>query len=95
MRRAPRFKDANHAGLRDDWRRLGGSWIDITPIEGGEPDAVVGWRGADRLVEIKRPDLPPSRQRPRPNQVEWHRSWRGRPVAVVTTLEEILALFAE
>ena len=95
MRRAPRHKDGNHAALRAGWRALGGSWLDIIPVSGGEPDAVVGWRGQDRLVEIKRPDLAPSRRRPRPEQLAWHRSWRGRPVAVVTTVMDLLALFDE
>jgi hypothetical protein len=93
MRRAPRFKDANHPTLRDDWRKLGGSWLDIVPLEGGEPDALVGWRGVDQLIEIKRPDGTAGQRRLRANQVEWHRAWRGRPVARVETLADIVRLF--
>lgn len=93
MRRAPRHKDANHAALRTLWRSVGGSWLDITPTNGGEPDALVGFRGQDVLVELKRPDLSASRQRPRQNQLDWHRSWKGRPVAVVTCFEDLVRLF--
>lgn len=93
MRRAPRHKDANHAALRTLWRSIGGSWVDITPIDGGEPDALIGWRGDDRLIEVKNPDGSPSRRRPRANQADWHRSWKGRPVAVVLCFDDMLRLF--
>lgn len=93
MRRAPRFKDANHGALRTLWRSVGGSWLDITPIDGGEPDALIGWRGDDRLIELKNPDKSPSRQKLRQSQVEWHRSWKGRPVSVVLCFDDLRELF--
>lgn len=93
MRRAPRFKDANHATLRDGFRRLGGSWLDLIPTDGGEPDALLGFRGQDRLVEVKSPLGSATARRPRANQLEWHRAWRGRPVAVVETLADCISLF--
>lgn len=68
--------DANQAALRTLWLSVGGSWLTIAPEHGGEPDALIGWRGEDRLVEVKRPDVNPARRRPRPNQAEWHLAWR-------------------
>jgi hypothetical protein len=88
-----RRADDNHAALRDGFRRLGGSWLDLVPESGGEPDALLGWRGQNVLVEIKNPLGSAAARRPRAKQVEWHRAWRGRPVAVVETLAEILRLF--
>ena len=85
--------DANQAALRKLWEAVGGSWLPLVPEHGGEPDALIGWRGQDRLVEVKRPDVCASRRRPRPNQVEWHRAWRGRPVAVVTCFDDLRGLF--
>lgn len=85
--------DANQAALRTLWLSVGGSWLTIAPEHGGEPDALVGWRGQDALIEVKRPDLGPARRRPRPNQQEWHRAWRGRPVAVVTCFDDLRELF--
>jgi len=86
-------KDDNHAPLREGWRRLGGSWLDIVPETGGEPDALIGWRGDDRLIEIKNPLAPPSRRKPRAKQIAWHRTWRGRPVALVECLGDMVRLF--
>jgi hypothetical protein len=93
MRRAPRFKDSNHAELRTRWRALGASWLDIIPIEGGEPDALLGWRGVTRLVEIKDPLARVDKRKPRATQLEWHRAWKGHPVAVVETLADCVRLF--
>jgi hypothetical protein len=93
MRRSPKFKDANHAPLRTLWRSIGASWLDIIPVEGGEPDALVGWRGQSELIELKNPDGSPSERKPRAKQVAWHRSWKGRPVAVVLCFDDLLRLF--
>ena len=93
MRRAPQFKDANHGTLRDGWLALGGSWLDIVPLKGGEPDALLGWRRQDRLVEIKSPLGSTTARRPRANQIKWHRAWRGHPVAIVETLADCVAIF--
>lgn len=92
MRRARRT-DGNHAALRAGWQRLGGSWLDLVPEHGGEPDALVGWRGEDRLIEIKDPNGTATQRKLRPEQVEWHRAWRGRRPVLVETLRDIVRLF--
>lgn len=86
-------KDANHAALRTLWRSIGGSWLDLVPEHGGEPDALIGWRKQDRLIEIKNPDGSASKRKPRPKQLAWHQSWRGRPVALVLCFDDMLRLF--
>lgn len=73
--------------------RLGGSWLDLVPEQGGEPDALLGWRGADRLVELKNPERTPAQRALRAKQVAWHRAWRGQRPAVVETLADIIRLF--
>jgi hypothetical protein len=90
-----RRNDANKRALHKLWLAVGGSWLDIAPDHGGEPDALVGWRGKDRLIEIKNPDGSPSKREPRPNQVAWHRTWRGRPVAVVLCFDDLKEIFDE
>lgn len=92
MRRARRADD-NHSALRDGWLRLGGSWLDLVPERGGEPDALVGWRGEDRLIEIKNPERAAHARQLRPEQARWHGSWRGRRPAKVETVGDIVRLF--
>ena len=85
--------DANQPKLRKLWRSVGGSWLSLVPETGGEPDALVGWRGQDRLVEVKDPDARTDKQELRPDQVDWHRAWKGRPVAVVKCFDDLKGLF--
>lgn len=88
--------DRNHAELRKDCAKLGISWLPIVPEHGGEPDALVGWRGEDRLIEVKAPLGPKggkSGRELRAEQAEWHAGWRGRPVSVVRTIQDIVVLF--
>ena len=89
-----RRNDANKTALHKLWLAIGGSWLDIAPGKGGEPDALVGWRGIDRLIEIKRPDAAKVRKN-QANQVAWREKWRGSPVAVVFSFEDIRRLFDE
>lgn len=90
-----RKADGNQAALRSMWRAIGGSWLTISPEHGGEPDALVGWRGRDALVEVKDGSKPPSERKLRPNQVEWHRTWQGRPVEVVLCFDDLKELFED
>jgi hypothetical protein len=94
VRRAAR-KDSNEPDLRKAWVRIGGSWLKITPVDGGEPDALLGFRGRMALVELKDGDKPPSARRLRSNQVEWHRTWRGEPVRVVLDVKGLEQLAKE
>lgn len=90
-----RRNDANKTALHKLWTAIGGSWLDLVPEHGGEPDALLGWRGKNALVEIKDPNKKPSEQKLRPEQVEWHREWRGKPVAVVYCFDDIRQLFED
>lgn len=83
--------------MRAAWRKLGGSWLSLAPEHGGEPDALVGWRGEDRLIEVKAPLGPKggsSGRELRSEQVEWHAQWRGRKPTLVRSVDDILTLFA-
>lgn len=93
FRRAAR-KDGNHAVLRDLWLRMGGSWLDLVPLVKGTPDALLGFRGADQLAEVKDPEAEACKRKLRPGQVEWHRAWRGRPVVKIETARDLETLAA-
>lgn len=86
--------DLNQAALRKLWRAVGGSWLSIAPEHGGEPDAVIGWRGKDALIEVKRPDAAKARKN-QANQVAFRQQWRGRPVTVVECFDDLKELFDE
>lgn len=88
-----RRNDGNKRALHKLWTAIGGSWLDIAPEHGGEPDALVGWRGRDALIEVKDGSKPPSARKLRPEQVEWHRQWKGRPVEVVLCFDDLRELF--
>jgi hypothetical protein len=92
MRRAAR-KDGNEQALRAAWVAIGGSWLSIAPTVGGEPDALLGFRGRMALVEVKDGRKTAGNRKLRPGQVEWHRTWRGEPVRVVLDVKglELLA----
>lgn len=91
-RRAAR-QDGNQPRLRSQFEGLGGTWLPIPAVTGGEPDALLGWRGQNKLVEVKDPDATARQRRLRPKQAEWHAGWRGEPPAKVETLDDILRLF--
>jgi hypothetical protein len=93
MTRRARKVDANQPKLRTLWRSIGGSWLTLVPETGGEPDALIGWRNDDRLIEVKDPDAPASDQQLRPEQADWHRAWKGRPVALVKCFDDMVRLF--
>jgi hypothetical protein len=87
-------RDTNHAAIADALRKAGRSVLDLSAVGGGCPDMLVGWGLAHMvLLEIKFPrtDRKSSDHPVTENQVEWHRAWRGAPVAVVRSVAEALA----
>lgn len=92
--RYARRKDASHESVVAAFRAAGASVQAIESGVAGVPDLVVGIFGLDQLVEVK-PVTGITRQRElRDSQVAWHRQWRGRPVAVVRSPEDALAVVA-
>ena len=56
----------------------------------GCPDLLVGYKGVNVLLEIKRDET----KKLTPDQVIWHHNWRGQ-VATVATAEEALMVVKE
>jgi len=84
-------KDRNHAELRAQCAKLGISWTNLVKDGGeaeGKPDALLGWRGRNVLIEVKAPG-----GKLRPGQRKWRDGWRGDPPSRVETIQEILTLF--
>lgn len=66
-------------------RKVGASVLHLHQLGLDAPDVLVGFRGKDLLMEIKTPG-----GKPTDGQLKWHRSWRGRTVAVVYSSEQAL-----
>jgi hypothetical protein len=84
----PYHVDHNHAPIRDSLRQIPGvSLIDMSSFGRGFPDLMVGHRGRNYLLEVKRIKKGKLNER----QQDWHMEWKGQ-VAIVTTLDEALAV---
>lgn len=90
LRYAARKVDANQAVIVDTLRKLGASVISLHDAGSGIPDLLVGFRGVTKLIEVKNPD---TKGKLNERQLHWHAVWRGDPVAVVYTVDDVIALF--
>jgi hypothetical protein len=90
MRRAARI-DRNQPEIVEALRKLGASVQPLHSAHDGIPDLLVGYQGANFLLEVKDGTKIPSKQRLTPCQVEWHNAWSGQ-AAVVASAEEAIAL---
>ena len=71
--------DANHAEIRAALERVG-----ATVVPDGPTDLIVGFRGANYLIEVKT-----EKGKLRPTQENFVRRWKGH-VSVVRSIEEAL-----
>lgn len=83
--------DGTQAAIAKALRDVGASVTSLHATGGGVPDLLVGFRGANFLLECK---ILVGKRSPKPaplnsTQVLWHGNWRGQ-VAIVTTPEEAL-----
>jgi hypothetical protein len=73
--------DANQKRLKAYMEALGAT-VEILPTGRGVPDAAVGFKGVNMMVEFKT-----EKGKLNDLQVAWHDNWRGQ-VAVVRTEED-------
>lgn len=92
-RRPVANRDANHGEIVAALRAVGCTIVDLAAVGGGVPDLLVGYRGANLLVEVKDGSRVPSERRLRPSQLEFRDEWRGQ-WAVVCTVGQALELVA-
>ena len=95
MRHYRNRRDANHAPIVQALRAAGRTVIELDSLGGGCPDILVGWGMRHvLLMEIKAPrtDKGGGSHPVTPNQVKWHREWKGPRVAIVRSVEEALAV---
>lgn len=90
VRRAAKV-DGNQPAIVAALRAVGVTVSITSAVGGGFPDIVLGYKERSFLVEIKDPSKPKGDQKLTPDQVEWHREWKGQK-AVVRTIEEAFAV---
>jgi len=75
--------DSNQSKITKELRDFGCSVQHLHSVGKGCPDLLVGYKGVNILLEIKRDET----KKLTPDQVIWHHNWRGQ-VATVATAEE-------
>lgn len=88
MRRAAKV-DGNHSEIIKALRQIGASVADTSRIGQGFPDAVVGFRGKNFMLEIKNGELSPCRRKLTEDEKLFHERWCGS-VHVVECVEEAI-----
>lgn len=87
----PRRVDNNQADIVKRLRMYGLTVLHLHTVGRGCPDLLVGWQGANYLIELKNADNVPSKKRLTPDEEKFFSEWRGQ-VAKCETLEEILTV---
>ena len=75
-------RDANEPDIIEALRDVGASYLSLDPF-----DLLVGWQGRNIMVEVKTQS-----GRLKPSQIELAETWRGGPLHIVRTPEEMMAL---
>jgi len=86
MGRRAAQRDANEPEIVTALEAVGASVERLDAGPGGIPDLLVGYRGANYLLEVKT-----ASGKLRRAQLTWHPEWRGQ-VSVVRTAEEAWAV---
>lgn len=85
--------DDNQKAIVKVLRQMGCSVQHLHSVGAGCPDLLVGYKGLfNILLEIKDGTNAPSKQKLTPDQVIWHRDWRGQVEVVNSEDTAILAV---
>ena len=85
-------KDANHKEIVDAFEALGASVLDLSDMGCGVPDLIVWCMNGWQLVDVKNPKTGYGRRGLNPLQREWASKWKGGPVYMVSTIDDVVAL---
>lgn len=80
----PKKVDANQPEIVKALRKIGASVACVHEIGHGFVDLLVGFRGANTMLEVKIP-----KGKLTPDEVRFHESWRGK-IYIVHSVEEAL-----
>lgn len=88
MRRAAKI-DRNQPEIVRALRDVFATVQPLHTIGRGCPDLLVGFRGVNRLLEVKDGELAPSKRMLTPDEAVWHSRWHGQ-VVTVDNIEQAL-----
>lgn len=91
MRRRAKV-DGNAHELDEVFEASGVSILKMDGLGDDAPDRLMGHQGVDQLVEYKNPE---GRNRVSDGQEKFIKTWSGRPVKVVRTRDEAIALILQ
>lgn len=80
--------DRNQTAVVAAFRAAGASVLHLHEVGRGCPDLLIGISGRDCLVEVKDGARGAAVDLLNDAQVEFHRSWKGRPVALITSARQ-------
>lgn len=90
--------DDNQKAIDLALRSIGATVVSLGNVGSGVPDRLVGYRGKTYLMETKNKDTARGMSRARiknsqlsDDQVRFHTAWRGKPIAIVFSVDEALA----
>lgn len=82
--------DLNQSEIVGALKDVGASIIDTSGVGNGFPDLIVGFRGANYLLEVKNRKTNYGRKGLNKNQIAWAESWHGTPPIVVYSIDDAL-----
>lgn len=91
-----RRTDVNHVAIKLAFSHLGCSVADARLMGQGFPDLVIGYRGQNLLVEVKKPRGPRAKADDRKDtQKDFAATWKGQAPAIVRTIDDVQKLVSE
>ena len=85
--------DANQPDVVKRYREHGCSVLVLS--QGHSVDLLVGCRGDEQLCEVKDGSKKPSARQLTPDEQKFHEEWRGKPIRIVETLDDVDTHVAE
>lgn len=86
-----RRADRNQPVIAAAARAVGATFQHLHTIGNGCPDAIVGYRGVNYLIEIKDHAKPRSQRKLTEDEIAWHSAWQGQ-VATIETTDDLYQL---
>ncbi len=81
--------DVNQPSIVKNLREIGATVKPLHFVGQGFPDIIVGWQGANFLIELKDENKPPSKQKLTTDEIRFHEAWKGQ-ISICNSFEQCL-----